>query len=111
MSFLSKLQTKYKITSGKHPDDFMRRLQEIERAFAPEITKTKMADLEKAWHRGNNAGKGYAVGNEKDTPKEACKSEGWKILSAEYDICIAKKPDGTLVGVGDAHGPWAVDLA
>lgn len=67
-----------------------------------------------SWIAGNKAGEGYAVGNEDDSPEEACAREGWEILhvwAATDQICIARKPNGSIVGVGDGHGPWAVDLA
>jgi len=65
------------------------------------------------WIVANNAAKGYAVGDANDSPVEACAKEGWEILfvpKANDQICIARKSNGSIVGVGDGHGPWAVDL-
>ncbi|MDP3940632.1 MAG: hypothetical protein Q8R92_21165 [Deltaproteobacteria bacterium] len=69
--------------------------------------------LQTQWTEGNDEGRGCAVGDENMTAEEAALWEGWEVLharEASNDICIARKPDGGLVGIGDANGPWAVDL-
>lgn len=78
--------------------------------FNPELYR----QYREIWNICNNAGEGYAIGNPDDSPEEACEREGWEILhvwAATDQICIARTSDGRIIGVGDGHGPWAVDLA
>ena len=61
----------------------------------------------------NSGGEGFSVGDEGDSISEAVSREGWELLheSRESDgLAIAKKPSGDLVAIGDAEGPWGVDL-
>lgn len=70
-------------------------------------------DLAEQWRERNDAGYGYPAGQEEQTPAEAAKWEGWAVLFdaiTDDDVLIARKGDGGLVGIGDANGPWAVDL-
>lgn len=68
-------------------------------------------ELNNAWRRGNDAGCGFALGDEDMTPEEAAKSEGLE------NIRIID-PEGTVVGqlagytivIADSHGPWAVTI-
>jgi len=63
------------------------------------------------WRDGNDAGRGYALGEEGHTPAEAAAAEGLVVLEAACDgPVLAQEPDGTLVAICDAHGWWAVDL-
>lgn len=69
------------------------------------------ADANFNWTKGNNAGNGYEVGSEDDDINEI---EGIGELvvraSSSSEVAVYRKPDGSFVGVGDAEGPWAVDL-
>lgn len=69
-----------------------------------------MGRAEDAWRKGNNAGLGYAVGRETDDINHI-RGIGKLIRPSSNPDEIAIYKDGnTYVGVGDAHGPWAVDL-
>lgn len=77
---------------------------------------------DRVWTRLNNEGAGYPIGEYDPSvtdpgrppePEDACETEGWTILwRRQHDgqICIARKPNGTIVGVGQVNGPWAIDL-
>jgi hypothetical protein len=68
-------------------------------------------ELMDAWRRGNDAGEGYAVGGESQSPSQAADEEGIR-ESGDLD------PTGNIVAVSgdrlivicDANGPWAVDV-
>lgn len=69
-------------------------------------------DLMDAWKAGNDAGDGYAIGDDDQTPQQAI--EATDTMTHCGDI----SPDGTAVAsdhgkiivVADANGPWAVDV-
>jgi hypothetical protein len=71
-----------------------------------------ISDAVEAWHRGNDAGQGFSVGEEDQSPREAAESEGWRILASEYgtDLVLAEKPNGdwVIVAYSVRNGPWAV---
>lgn len=73
-----------------------------------QFSETDAADL---FSRLNNAGEGYAIGEDGDTPQEAVEREEDTIL-AVYDngLVLAEEAPGMYYLVGDAHGPWAVRL-
>ena len=72
-------------------------------------------ELSKAWHDGNNAGDGYAACSCAHADC-GCDLATLDDVSGTYDHTT---PDGLAVYVdgddcavvGDAHGPWAVDVA
>ena len=71
----------------------------------------KLEEAKELWKAGNNAGKGFGVGLEHDSPVVAASREGLGVVKIDDDgFVVAKKDDGALVGIGFAHGPWAVDL-
>ncbi len=65
----------------------------------------------RAWHKGDDHGLGYAVGRPTDDVN-MIRGLGRLVEEAytDSDIAIYRTPAGTLIGVGDANGPWAVDL-
>lgn len=66
-----------------------------------------------AWRAGNDAGRGFPVGDDDDTCEAAAELEGWTVVARrerDDQICIARRPDGTFVGIGDAGGAWGVEL-
>jgi hypothetical protein len=75
---------------------------------------TDNTSLMAAYRRGNNAGEGYSIGSDAYTPREAIEDsadlEWLRYIHAE-GACLARRDDGALVVVGDAHGPWAVTVA
>jgi hypothetical protein len=71
----------------------------------------QMSDLMNMWRKGNDAGKGFAVGEETDSPSEAAEREGYEnilVISPEGNV-ICNDDDRSIV-VCDSHGPWAVDI-
>lgn len=60
------------------------------------------------WRKGNDAGEGFAVGEEGYDIDEI-DGIGDYLYTAE-DIAVYQDGD-TLVGVADANGPWAVKLS
>jgi hypothetical protein len=69
--------------------------------------------LDAAWHRGNDAGEGFAVGEAFDSTAEAIGRAGWDLLHTARDdgeISVARDDLLRLVGVGNANGPWGVIL-
>lgn len=69
-------------------------------------------DLIEAWKRGNDAGNGYAVGLETDTPRQAV---GASSLTYRGDLdpsggSVVSSDCERIVVVRDANGPWAVDV-
>jgi hypothetical protein len=72
----------------------------------------KVEALRDAWRRGNEAGRGYSVGPDDGDINDLASELGELVVrSFQTDQpAVYRRPDGTLVGVGDANGPWAVDL-
>jgi hypothetical protein len=81
--------------------------------FASQLTQTIAHDLYTA---GNNAGKGYAVGDDEDTVSDAAHNLGEIIIrpgsTSEVYVVRAYEDDRIVAIGGDGMGcgPWAVDL-
>lgn len=82
-----------------------------------------MSKLQRQWDALRDDGEGYglgeadeaadvAVGGEAEAIAAAIAAEGWELLvdAVDDDVAIARKSDGTLVGVGWVYGPWAIEL-
>ena len=79
-----------------------------------------MSKLQRQWDALREEGDGYSIGVGDDTDvlgsadavEAAIEAEGWVLISSMDgdDVAIARKPDGTTVGVGWVYGPWAIDL-
>lgn len=68
-------------------------------------------ELLNAWREGNDAGYGYAVGDEKDTPEEAARAEGLEqVTQIDCTGVVAAVYVFDIVVICDADGPWAVDV-
>ena len=69
-------------------------------------------DYDRQWAQGNNAGDGYAVGDEEDDINDLADEVGGALIQASpgHGVAVYRRDDGSLVAVGDAYGPWAVDL-
>jgi hypothetical protein len=68
-------------------------------------------DYDLQWARGNNAGDGYAVGDEGDDIDDLADEVGGTLIHwPGHGVAVYRRSDGSLVAVGDAYGPWAVDL-
>ena len=61
------------------------------------------------WNRRNDEGEGYAIGDEDQTPSEAIERDGYKVIGATSGGIVAGYDGQSVVLVGYAHGPWAVD--
>lgn len=59
---------------------------------------------ERQWHDGNNAGRGFAT--------DEAYFDGWpQLYTAQNDTEISiYEQNGVVVGVGNAEGPWGVEL-
>ena len=67
-------------------------------------------DYKKIYQELNNAGCGYAVGNENDDINELS-GIGELVKKAETADDVAVYQDGdTIILVGDSNGPWAVAM-
>jgi hypothetical protein len=79
------------------------------------ITINKMryeqSELLSAWRRGNDAGEGYAVGSDDDTPREAAESELLEdIQEITSDGVVACVDGHKIVVIADSNGAWAVPI-
>lgn len=68
-------------------------------------------DYDSIWNQGNNSGEGYAVGGDNDDINSL--DIGSLIVRADTDtgVAVYERESGSLTAVGDANGPWAVDIA
>lgn len=65
------------------------------------------------WVDGNNAGWGFAAGEQDAdrTPEQAAQYECWEVLECEPDgSVLCRTPKNVLVAIADSHGPWAVEV-
>lgn len=77
-----------------------------EAASRPRI-KT-VADAMDIWHKVNDAGDGYSVGEEGDSPTEAADREKFTTFDVDATgTCLVRDRTGQLVLIGDVNGPWA----
>lgn len=71
----------------------------------------EQGEIMDAWRHGNDAGEGYAVGEDNQSPSEAADEDG---LLEQGNL----DPTGNIVAVSgdrviaicDHNGPWAVDI-
>ena len=64
--------------------------------------------IERQWDRGNDAGEGFAVGAESDSPREAAQRDGLSIRGQFRGCVLAQDTTGEYLAIFDANGPWAV---
>jgi hypothetical protein len=70
-----------------------------------------MDEAMKAWREGNDAGQGFAVGKEGQSPREAAKYEGWTVVGeADNGAVLIGDSSVGWVMIADSNGPWAVWL-
>lgn len=68
-------------------------------------------ELKKLWRRGNDAGRGYAIGEEDQSQREAAKDGGLEnIQKIDQEGNVVGILDGDIIVVCDANGPWAVTV-
>lgn len=67
-----------------------------------------MSDYNKIWHKKNNNGEGFSVGNDDDDINEL--GELGKLIerSTSSETVAVYRDGDTITIVGDANGPWAV---
>jgi hypothetical protein len=66
-------------------------------------------EIRETWQAGRLAGKGFAVGRQGQSPREAVKSEGWEVIDETGDgMALAETPNNNFFVVADSNGPWAV---
>lgn len=72
------------------------------------------------WCSGDNQGLGYAPYTDvpgADTMEGAISAaiaDGWDVVlrpDTTDDVWVLQHADGELMGIGDRHGPWAVDIS
>ena len=74
---------------------------------------TTDSDFLAIWKTVNNAGYGYAIGNDGDTLADAAWNGGLDIIvepESDDGIVVAMDRAGNIIGVGDSNGPWACKL-
>lgn len=85
--------------------------------MAIEITK---ANAKKLWILGNNDGRGFAPytdvpgADTVDAAVAAAIEDGWTVeYSAETgdDLTVLRNEDGEWLAIGNAHGPWAIEIS
>lgn len=62
------------------------------------------------WRKGNDAGKGFAVGSSGMSPAEAAVDGGYVIEEEDGQGNVVARNDESQIVVRDAHGPWAVEV-
>ena len=73
------------------------------------------SEIESAWDAGNNAGEGYAVGEDGMTPLQAAEHEEMDDIRTcnthgSTGHCVIARDGAKWVAICDANGPWAVDI-
>lgn len=69
-----------------------------------------MANVEKKWHAENDKGNGWAPAVEEIDIELIEEAEEAEYMYTEDQVYVFSRKDGSVFGVGDANGPWAVDL-
>lgn len=64
--------------------------------------------IERQWDRGNEAGEGFAVGSESDSPRDAAMRDGLSYRDSHRGAVLAQDTTGQYLAIYDADGPWAV---
>jgi hypothetical protein len=70
-------------------------------------TNLTIAEILNAYRKGNNSGMGFCVGEETD---EIFEITGIGELVAYSDEIAVYQNGSELIAVGNAHGPWAVNI-
>jgi hypothetical protein len=98
--------------------DHLRPILDVLTKEARHLTYADDAEINEAWSRGNNQGSGFPVGDV-EVPISGQLVGIARELRAEYvyvtrdranPVHVFQTSTGTLVGVADAHGPWAVEI-
>jgi len=62
------------------------------------------------WRKGNDSGKGFAIGASDMTPAEAAVDRGYEIEEEDSQGNIVARNDVSHIVVRDVYGPWAVEV-
>lgn len=62
------------------------------------------------WRAGNDAGRGFAVGDDGDTPEQAALRAGYEIVEVDDEGRAVARDGSRRVVICDANGPWAVAI-
>jgi hypothetical protein len=64
----------------------------------------------RAWKIGNDAGHGFAVGDDDMTCEQAAEAEGYTDLEVDATGQVLCTDEDDLVMIRDHNGPWAVRI-
>lgn len=73
-------------------------------------TLATIDDRDRLYARGNDAGEGYAVGDQDSNINELAEEIGGTLIhraETDDDVAVYQTSEGFVI-VGDSHGPWAV---
>ena len=73
-----------------------------------QVTNYNWDAIEKQWDKGNDAGEGFSVGAETDSPREAAQRDGLSYRDGHRGAVLAQDTTGQYLAIYDANGPWAV---
>jgi hypothetical protein len=74
------------------------------------MTQEEIRNARIAWGRGNDKGKGFAVGDYRHTPTQAILYDGGEVIAVDNDGFAVGELHGETIAVADHNGPWAVTL-
>jgi len=73
--------------------------------------KISDSELKRLWREGNDQGRGYAIGDEDMTPRQASKDGGLEnIQNIDQEGNVVGIISGDIIVVCDSNGPWAVTV-
>jgi hypothetical protein len=99
---------------AKQIEDRERMARKIERAASRKRNPLTEADAAHIYHEMNEAGQGFAIGEDYDDIGTAAAASGWHVVHRyEISLLLAEDPAGRqflVGGDGQGRGPWAVSI-
>ena len=99
---------------AKQIEDRERLARKLERAGSRKRNPLAEADAAHIYHEMNEAGKGFAIGEDYDDIGTAAAASGWHVVHRyTISLLLAEDPAGRLFlvgGDGQGRGPWAVSI-
>jgi hypothetical protein len=99
---------------AKQIEDRERMARKIERAASRKRNPLAEADAAHLYHEMNEAGQGFAIGEDYDDIGTAAAASGWHVVHRyEISLLLAEDPAGRqflVGGDGQGRGPWAVSI-
>lgn len=99
---------------AKQIEDRERLARKLERAGSRKRNPLAEADAAHIYHEMNEAGKGFAIGEDYDDIGTAAAASGWHVVHRyEISLLLAEDPAGRqflVGGDGQGRGPWAVSI-